>query len=193
MDHFSTIKQCTRCELRESATNVVVGSGPVQSRYMIIGEAPGYHEDISGQPFVGKTGNYLFEKLWEIGLSRDLFYVTNVLKCRPPDNADPTKKQIRACTGNLRLQLKVIMPRLIIPVGAFALSKFSNEKISQIHGNLIPWPDGSFRLFPIYHPSHALRKKKTVEPVFLKDLKELKRVIDKMEAEVPDNILFRRR
>lgn len=154
------IKNCTQCELHKNRTNAVPGEGPPDSDIILIGEAPGYHEDQQGEPFVGDAGDVLTELLEKAGLGRDEVFIGNVLKCRPPKNRDPTEKEIETCSPYLKEQIRSIEPKLIISLGRFAarLLLDRNVKVSKEHGKLrdIEYAGWSCKLFISYHPAAAL-------------------------------------
>jgi len=151
---------CTRCPLSEGRTQVVVGSGDLDADLMFVGEAPGFHEDKQGVPFVGQAGKLLETLLGEIGLSRDAVYIANVIKCRPPGNRDPLPNEIEACEGYLFTQVAKIRPRVICTLGNFATKLLSGrpEGITRVHGRPRPHRIGDVEvnLYPIYHPAAAL-------------------------------------
>ncbi|NJD98530.1 uracil-DNA glycosylase [Thermococcus sp. LS1] len=158
------IKSCRKCSLGELRTNAVPGSGSYDAKIMFVGEAPGYWEDQKGLPFVGRAGKVLDELLAEIGLSRDDVYITNIVKCRPPDNRDPTEDEIKACSPYLDRQIDIIRPRVIVPLGRhsmrYILEKFGFEvePISKIHGKTFEAHTlfGKIVIMPMYHPAVAL-------------------------------------
>ena len=137
---------------------------------MLIGEGPGQKEDELGLPFVGRSGQFLEKMLLSIGLSRQDVYITNVVKCRPPDNRDPHSQEINACDNFLQEQIAIVNPTMIATLGRISMSIwFPNEKISQIHGE-VKRIDGRL-IMPMYHPAAALRNgslRKTVQEDFLK-------------------------
>ena len=148
-------KNCTRCKLRQNATQVVPGAGNSKAEIMFIGEAPGKQEDIQGLPFVGASGKFLNEMLASIGLNRDDVYIANVIKCRPPDNRDPEAVEIQACADWLTEQLLYINPKIVITLGRFGMARFfGDKKISQIHGK-VKFENGKAYI-PLYHPAVAL-------------------------------------
>ena len=157
------IKTCKRCELWKTRTNPVVGAGSLSAKIVFVGEAPGYYEDLKGEPFVGKAGKVLDELLESIGLQRNDVYIANVLKCRPPGNRNPTAEEIRACTPYLDAQLEIIQPEIIATLGNFSLSyifdKFGlpKEKISKMHGKVftVSTIAGVVKIVPLYHPAVA--------------------------------------
>lgn len=150
------IKDCKKCRLCQSATNAVPGEGNVNSKMAFIGEAPGFNEDITGRPFVGRAGKLLEALLKEIGYKRENVWIGNVVKHRPPENRDPLPDEIATCKPFLDLQLKTIRPVLVVTLGRFAMNYFYPEgKISRDRGNLIRARD--YLIYPVYHPAAALR------------------------------------
>ena len=162
---------CTRCRLAEGRTQVVFGVGSPQAELMFVGEAPGFHEDKQGYPFVGSAGKLLDRLLEGIGLTRQDVYIANVLKCRPPGNRDPQPDEIEACEAHLFRQIELIEPTLIATLGNFATKLLSGKPqgITRVHGT----PQGAVlgglavTLYPIYHPAAAL-----YTPAMLKTLEE---------------------
>lgn len=156
----SQIKTCRKCGLHENRTNAVPGEGPKDADIMLIGEAPGYYEDQEGRPFVGDAGEVLTDLLGKAGLERDEVFIGNVLKCRPPNNRDPTGKEIETCSPYLKEQIRNIKPKLIISLGRFAARLLLDRsvKISREHGGLEDSDYGgwSSKLFISYHPAAAL-------------------------------------
>ncbi|ASJ08037.1 uracil-DNA glycosylase [Thermococcus siculi] len=158
------IKNCQKCPLGQLRTNAVPGAGSYEARVMFVGEAPGYWEDQKGLPFVGRAGKVLDELLAGIGLSRDEVYITNIVKCRPPENRDPTEDEIRACSPYLDRQIDIIRPKVIVPLGRhsmrYILEKFGfdPEPISKIHGKTFEAHTlfGKIVIMPMYHPAAAL-------------------------------------
>ena len=161
---------CTACELHRFANCGVPGEGPLPAEVMLIGEAPGYHEDRQGKPFIGAAGQFLNELLGSIGLDRGEVYITNVVKHRPPGNRDPLPDEIAACSPYLDRQLALVRPRLVITLGRFSMARwFAGQRISQIHGQ--PKRFGGLVVVPMYHPAAALHQgalKATIEADFLK-------------------------
>jgi len=148
---------CTMCELSESRTQVVFGSGDPQANLAFVGEAPGKREDEEGLPFVGPSGQLLEELLGEIGLTRDAVYIANVVKCRPPGNRDPRPNEIDACKGYLRTQLQLVDPNVVVTLGNFSSKLLLNTEvgITKLRGTAYEWW-GRF-LVPTFHPAAALR------------------------------------
>ena len=151
---------CTKCALASSRTQVVVGTGDPDSDLMFVGEAPGFHEDKQGAPFVGQAGKVLERLLGTIGLTRPEVYIANVLKCRPPGNRDPQPEEIEACEGHLFAQVELIRPKVICTLGNFATKLLSGRPlgITRVHGQEqeLTIAGRSVLLYPIYHPAAAL-------------------------------------
>ena len=180
------IRACTRCKLHMGRTHAVPGAGPEQADVMFIGEAPGFHEDKQGLPFVGAAGRFLNELLQGIDLKREDVFITNVIKCRPPANRDPEPDEIEACQGYLDQQIALIQPKIVITLGRFSMARyFSNAKISQIHGH--PKKMGGVIYYPMYHPAAALHQpslRGTVQADF-SQIPQLLAQIDQMTEEEP--------
>jgi uracil-DNA glycosylase family 4 len=151
---------CTRCALAQGRTQVVFGSGSPTAELMFVGEAPGFHEDKQGVPFVGAAGKLLSKLLDGIGLSRDEVYVANTVKCRPPGNRNPLPEEIEACEPHLWKQIELVQPKLICTLGNFATKLLSGRPtgITQVHGRAQEATLGGHRvtLYPIFHPAAAL-------------------------------------
>jgi len=151
---------CTRCVLAQGRTQVVFGSGNPHAELMFVGEAPGFHEDKQGVPFVGAAGQLLEQLLAGIGLTRADVYIANVLKCRPPGNRDPQPDEIEACESHLFRQIELIQPRLVATLGNFATKLLSGKPagITRVHGQPQDVMLGGrpVTLYPIYHPAAAL-------------------------------------
>jgi uracil-DNA glycosylase len=151
---------CTRCRLASTRTQVVFGSGDPCSELMFVGEAPGFHEDQQGVPFVGQAGNLLDRLLDGIGLTRADVFVANVLKCRPPGNRDPQPDEIEACESHLWRQVELVRPKVVATLGNFATKLLSGKPlgITRVHGCEQEVVLGGRRvlLYPLYHPAAAL-------------------------------------
>jgi len=151
---------CARCALAATRTQVVFGSGSPTADLMFVGEAPGFHEDKQGVPFVGAAGKLLGKLLEGIGLSRDEVYIANVIKCRPPGNRDPQPEEIEACEPHLWKQIELIQPTLIATLGNFATKLLSGKPngITQVHGReqQVVLGGNPMTLYPIFHPAAAL-------------------------------------
>jgi uracil-DNA glycosylase len=151
---------CLNCRLSAGRTQVVFGSGSPHAELMFVGEAPGFHEDRLGIPFVGQAGKLLDRLLAGIGMARDDVYVANVIKCRPPGNRDPMPDEIEACESFLFRQLELIKPKMVATLGNFATKLLSGKAlgITRVHGVEQEASVGGHRvlLYPIYHPAAAL-------------------------------------
>jgi len=158
------IRICRKCGLWRQRKNAVHGEGNLDAAVMLIGEAPGYWEDVKGRPFVGAAGKILDEMLLRAGISRNDVYITNVVKCRPPENRDPLPSEIETCTPYLDHQIKIIKPKFIVTLGrhaaSYILAKVSIETkgITKIHGRFYEADLLGFEVFivPMYHPAAAL-------------------------------------
>jgi DNA polymerase len=156
------VRACTRCRLHETRTNAVPGEGSPDTEVVFVGEGPGFHEDRLGRPFVGRAGELLTKYLGTLRWSRDEVFITNVVKCRPPDNRDPEPDEIAACAPYLQRQLEVLDPALIVTLGRHSLGRFMpGERISQAHGTVRPIDPATGASnalgFALYHPAAALR------------------------------------
>lgn len=148
---------CTKCDLQYSRKNAVPGAGPQNAEIMFVGEGPGFHENEQGLPFVGPAGKFLDELLEKVGLPRDEVFITNVVKCRPPNNRDPLAEELAACDGFLERQIAAINPKVIVTLGRFSMQKYlPNAKISQAHGQAVR-VKGRL-VVPFYHPAAALHQ-----------------------------------
>src|SRR5687767_14275669 len=151
---------CTRCALAAGRTQVVFGSGDPDADLMFVGEAPGFHEDAQGVPFVGQAGKLLDKLLAGIGLERSDVFVANVLKCRPPGNRDPQPDEIEACESHLFKKIELIQPRVVATLGNFATKLLSGRPlgITRVHGQPqeVALGGNKVTLYPLYHPAAAL-------------------------------------
>ncbi len=155
------VEACTLCDLHKTRTRAVFGEGDPRARLMFVGEAPGYHEDQQGRPFVGAAGKLLEELLGAIGLTREQVFIANVLKSRPPNNRDPQPGEIEACQPYLSRQIALIEPRVICTLGNFATKLLSGDPITgitKVHGKPQRHELGghAVTLYPIFHPAAAL-------------------------------------
>ena len=151
------IENCHDCELAQLRTRVVPGEGPDNAAILFIGEAPGFHEDQQGRPFVGAAGQFLQTLLASVNLRREQVFIANVIKCRPPENRDPLPGEIQSCRRWLDRQIEIIRPKIIVTLGRYSMARyFPGETISKVHGR-------SRRIngvlyFPMYHPAAALHQ-----------------------------------
>ncbi len=163
--------ECMKCRLRKGAKQPVFGEGSLHSQIMFIGEAPGAVEDKLGRPFVGPAGKLLDELLASIGLKRDDVFITNTVKCRPPENRDPMPDETAKCKPCLDAQIELIKPKVFVPLGRFALHYFMPDAvISQEHGKL--YERGGKVYFLMYHPAAALHNG-GLRPTLFEDIKVL--------------------
>lgn len=151
------IRSCPLCALSRTRTLAVPGDGPEDARIMFVGEAPGYHEDQQGLPFVGAAGQFLESLLGSIGMRRSDVYITNIVKCRPPNNREPQPEEIAACRPYLDRQIELIHPRMIVTLGRFSMQiAFSGVTITRVHGK--PKRIGDIVYVPMFHPAAALHQ-----------------------------------
>ncbi len=152
-----TIARCQRCEIAKFRTHAVPGEGPDDAEILFIGEAPGYHEDQQGRPFVGPAGQFLERLLASINLRREQVYIANVIKCRPPGNRDPLPVEIGNCRGWLEKQIELISPRMIVSLGRYSMAMFfPGKSISKIHGTA--QKQNNIIYYAMYHPAAALHQ-----------------------------------
>jgi uracil-DNA glycosylase family 4 len=165
------VTACKRCRLHQGRTNAVPGEGNPETEVMFVGEGPGFHEDRLGRPFVGQAGALLEELLKSLDWRRDEVFITNVVKCRPPDNRDPEPDEIAACAPFLTRQLEALDPALVVTLGRFSMARFSpGARIGQVHGTYRPAApeSGAPRAltFAMYHPAAALHQGSLKETLF---------------------------
>ena len=158
--YAEAVSGCTRCRLAQGRTQVVFGSGNPRADLLFVGEAPGFHEDKQGLPFVGQAGKLLEKLLAGIGLARSDVYIANVLMCRPPGNRDPQQDEIEACESHLFRKLELIEPIVVATLGNFATKLLSGRPlgITRVHGQEQEATIGgrTVLLYPLYHPAAAL-------------------------------------
>ncbi|HDI83315.1 MAG TPA: uracil-DNA glycosylase [candidate division WOR-3 bacterium] len=169
------IMECKKCPLHKYRLNPVPGSGPINARLMIIGEAPGEKEDRQGLPFVGPSGQKLTLWLKEVGINRENVYITNVVKCRPPHNREPTPEEERACRPYLEFQIDFIKPEVILLLGNVALGFITGERkgITKVRG--VPFRYKGITILPTFHPSYILSNPQK-EDIVKKDFQTLKEI-----------------
>ena len=158
----SEVRACTMCRLAETRTCAVPGEGDPDTEVVFVGEGPGFNEDREGRPFVGRAGGFLVRLLASVGWRRDDVFITNVVKCRPPDNRDPQADEIAACAPFLRRQLEILDPAVVVTLGRYSMAAFiPDARIGQVHGTTRPVsPDtgaADALVFAMYHPAAALR------------------------------------
>jgi uracil-DNA glycosylase family 4 len=154
---YQQIGQCFKCEIAKLRCHVVPGEGAENAEIMFIGEAPGWHEDQQGRPFVGQAGQYLDRLLASINLKRAEVYIANVIKCRPPDNRDPLPTEIQNCRHWLDSQIELIKPKAIVTLGRYSMARyFPGKSISKIHGTA--HKSEGIIYYAMYHPAAALHQ-----------------------------------
>ncbi len=156
------VRACTRCRLHQQRSRSVPGEGNPNTEVVFVGEGPGFNEDREGRPFVGRAGTLLVKLLASVGWQREDVFITNVVKCRPPENRDPEAEEIAACAPFLRRQLEVLDPALVVTLGRFSMGTFMpGARISQAHGTMRPVDPATGAadalVYAMYHPAAALR------------------------------------
>ncbi len=181
---FESMKDCDCCTLSKSRTQVVFGVGDPQADILFVGEAPGFHEDKQGEPFVGAAGQLLDQLLKAISLNRQDVYITNTVKCRPPENRDPQPEEIAACRQYLRFQIEHIKPRLICTLGNHATKTLlaTSTGITALHGKKFTRDGVVF--VPLYHPAAALHKP-PLKSDLIADFEKLSAYLKEMDADDP--------
>jgi len=151
------VANCTKCALCATRTQTVFGSGNKQADWMLVGEAPGQHEDEQGLPFVGNAGLLLTEMLRAIGLTREEVFITNILKCRPPSNRDPHADEVESCNDYLQRQLKLIQPKIILAIGRIAAQTLlkTDAPLARLRGKVHTF--NNTPVVVVYHPAYLLR------------------------------------
>jgi len=151
------VANCTKCALCATRTQTVFGSGNKQADWMLVGEAPGQHEDEQGLPFVGNAGLLLTEMLRAIGLTREEVFITNILKCRPPSNRDPHADEVESCNDYLQRQLKLIQPKIILAIGRIAAQTLlkTDAPLAKLRGKVHTF--NNTPVVVVYHPAYLLR------------------------------------
>jgi uracil-DNA glycosylase family 4 len=175
---------CVKCRLSAGRIHAVPGEGPVPSRVLLIGEAPGRKEDELGRPFVGRAGSILESLLASIGLSRDDAYITSIVKCRPPENRDPKEDEISACRPYLEHQISLLRPAVIVSMGRISSREIfrkygiSEGKIGSVHGKVFSAkaPYGRIFIIPIYHPA-VITHNPNLRPALQHDFEQVKEVL----------------
>ena len=163
LDAIATeVRVCTKCRLHETRTNAVPGEGDPETEVVFVGEGPGFNEDRGGRPFIGRAGDLLVKLLASIGWRREEVFITNIVKCRPPDNRDPLPDEVAACAPYLKRQLEALDPAVVVTLGRHSMARFMpGARISQAHGTVRPVdPETGAHdaiVFAMYHPAAALR------------------------------------
>lgn len=175
--------------LRDGATRLVFGEGNPDSEIYFLGEAPGFHEDRLGRPFVGQAGKLLDQLIESIGLGRADVYISNVVRFRPPENRDPLPEEIEAFRPYVDSEIDIVNPKLIVTLGRFSMGKFlPGSKISQVHGKpkVVQWQGRTAVVIPMYHPAAALRSLDVMRQI-REDFKIIPEMLKKMEIEKEKN------
>ena len=174
------IRTCTLCTLSEKRTQAVPGEGSRTADIMFIGEGPGFYEDRDGRPFVGQAGRLLDELLSSINLNRESVYITNMIKCRAPNNRDPLPSEIQSCGPYLDEQIEMIAPRIIVTLGRYSFGKFfPDQTISKARGR--PQNLNGLVIYPIYHPAAALHNPR-LRPTLEQDFQNLRSLLEEPPA-----------
>lgn len=174
-----TVTHCTACGLDKCRTQTVFGVGDHQADLLIVGEAPGANEDKQGEPFVGRAGQLLNGMLKSIGLERERIFITNILKCRPPNNRDPKPEEVKECLPYLHQQIALLKPKLIVAVGRIAAQNLLQvtTSLGRLRGNVHTYAATETPLLVSYHPAYLLRAPKEKAKA-LKDLWLIKKFLD---------------
>ncbi len=181
---YEELKDCKRCPLGKTRTNLVFGHGNEKADLLFVGEAPGHNEDIQGKPFVGAAGQLLDKLLNSIGLERSQVYIANILKCRPPQNRDPLPSEIETCKPFLSKQIEIISPKVVCTLGRFATQVIldKNISISKVRGKR--FEGNGHYIFPIFHPAAALYRRTNLDDLKA-DFLTLKELLSSKVDELP--------
>ena len=174
------IRECTKCQLHKTRTHTVPGTGNSRAKLVFIGEGPGENEDLQGLPFVGRAGALLTKLIQEMGLTREEVFITNIVKCRPPDNRNPLRKEVTACEPYLKEQLRLIQPRIICTLGSPAAMTLLGKKkgrMTQIRGTWFTYE--GIKLMPTFHPAYILRVPSKKQDAH-KDLQEIMKIYNSL-------------
>ncbi len=178
-DLFKKAIQCNRCHLRKSCKGVVMGEGNLTKKIMFIGEGPGANEDKLSRPFVGRAGKLLDKIFQAVGINRESVYLTNIIKCRPPGNRVPNRSEYESCAPILMAEIKIIEPKVIIPLGSTAL-KYLLDQDGSITRQRGKWVKrGKYYFLPTFHPAYLLRNK-SMKKFSWKDFKMIKKSIERI-------------
>jgi len=179
------VESCQKCDLYKSRKNPVFGEGSVHASIMFVGEGPGATEDETGRPFVGRAGMLLEKMIGAIGLTREDVYIANVVKCRPPGNADPLPEYVSECMGYLREQVRFIRPKIIVCLGRIAAGYILGKPvaITRERGNV--YERKGFYIIPTYHPSALLRNEGLKKDAW-EDFKKIRDLDERLKREIND-------
>ncbi len=177
---YQEIELCHTCDIAKARTRVVPGEGAENADIMFIGEAPGFHEDQQGRPFVGPAGQFLDRLLALINLNREQVYIANVIKCRPTGNRDPLPTEITNCEHWLNSQIDIIKPRMIVTLGRYSMARyFPGKTISKIHGTARK--EAGIIYFAMYHPAAALHQQSLKQSIEA-DMRKIPELLAETEA-----------
>ena len=169
------ILKCQKCTLSQGRTNAVPGEGSLEAELMVVGEAPGRDEDLQGRPFVGRAGQLLTKIIDAMKFNREDVYITNVVKCRPPNNRNPNKEEIETCKNYLLEQIEMIKPRAIVALGRVATDFFVHSSLGMtaLRGNFREFND--IQVMPTFHPSYIIRNEgnKSIKKMVWEDMKKV--------------------
>jgi DNA polymerase len=173
------VAECQLCPLHKTRTQTVFGVGNEKATVMIIGEAPGFHEDQQGEPFVGRAGQLLNAMLQSIGFERSEVYIANILKCRPPNNRDPFPEEVTQCTAYLKQQIALIQPKILCAVGRIAAHHLleTTESLGRLRGKTHRYGENKLPLLITYHPAYLLRNPSAKAEAY-QDLRLLQNLIN---------------
>jgi DNA polymerase len=179
--------ECNRCKLHRTRRTLVFGEGNDKATLMFVGEGPGYDEDVQGKPFVGKAGQLLTKIIQSIHLQREEVYITNIIKCRPPQNRNPEPDEIECCQPFLLRQIRAIQPKIICALGTFATQTLlkTDAKITALRGKFYDLP--GIKVLPTYHPAYLLRNPERKREVW----EDMKKISERM-AENKNHLAYRR-
>jgi DNA polymerase len=175
---MNEVFNCRKCPLYKGKKNYVFGEGDTDASLMFVGEAPGYYEDVDGKPFVGKAGKLLTKIIKAMGFERDNVYISNILKCRPPNNRDPLQEEIESCLPYLKRQIELVNPEIICTLGRFAAQTLigTDVTISNLRGRIFNYKRR--KLIPVFHPSFLLRNPKYKKETW-EDMQMICRILGK--------------
>jgi DNA polymerase len=175
------ISNCVKCPLHAGRHQAVPGEGSARAKIFFVGEGPGVDEDVTGRPFVGRSGRFLREMITTIGLKEEDYFIANVVKCRPPGNRDPDDLEIESCWPYLARQLEIIDPPIIVTLGRHSLGRFlPGFKISAIHGQPKRRQSDGKIILPLYHPAVALYSA-SQRSTLMEDFKAVAVLLQKLE------------
>ena len=180
-DLAAVVRECRRCDLRDGCRGVVFGEGNPEATLMLVGEGPGAVEDEMGRPFVGPAGKLLDKILAAAGFAREEVYIANIVKCRPPGNRLPTPQEAARCLPNLRAQIRIIQPRIIVCLGALATQNLV-DKSARITASRGMWTErDGIKIMPTFHPAALLRDETKKKPVW-EDFKNVRAEYEAVRA-----------